>query len=243
LEILLTGPDNQFAAVVAGTVLVRSVTASDAIAEYDGQGAARYESELEPSPDYPSIYDLSLSPLDAFTMADAAGEPVPDLESLETFLTDLDTAVLTLGVTTDRADVFLANARQGYDFLVDALESRYWAVDVDQVAADTGLSFDDAERAVGLFNAYCARCHTAGYSAGVAFEQPAGSGAWAPALEDGRSVVQFPDVEDQLDFIIGGSNLAEPYGVNGLGRGWMPGFGQILTEDDIRLIIAYERSM
>jgi mono/diheme cytochrome c family protein len=243
LEILLTGPDNAFAAVAADTVRIRSVAASDATVEYDDAGAAVYEAELDPNPAYPSIYELSLSPLDAFTMTDVAGEPVPDLESLDTFLTDLDTAVLTLGVTSERQDVFVANARQGYDFLVEALENRYWAVDFDRVASDSGLSLADGERAVGLFNAYCARCHTAGYSAGVAFEQPAGSGAWAPSLTDGRSVVQFPDVEDQVGFIIRGSNLAESYGVNGLGRGWMPGFGQILTEDDIRLIIAYERSM
>jgi mono/diheme cytochrome c family protein len=243
LEILLTGPDNAFAAVVADTVLIRSVAASDALAEFDADGDALYEAELVPNSAYPSLYDLSLSPLDAFTMADAAGEPVPDLEALETFLTDLDTAVLTLGVTSERQEAFLANAQQGYDFLTEALAQRAWSVDFDRVAGDTGLSTQDAERAVGLYNAYCARCHTAGYSAGVAFEQAAGSGAWAPALTGGRSVVQFPDVDDQVDFIIRGSNLAEPYGVNGLGRGWMPGFGQILTEEDIRLIISYERSM
>ena len=38
-------------------------------------------------------------------------------------------------------------------------------------AAAAGLSRADAERSVGLYNAYCARCHTAGYSAGVEFEQ------------------------------------------------------------------------
>ena len=203
----------------------------------------RYEADLVPNTDFAAIYDLSLSPLNAFTMADVSGEPMADLESLLTFLNDLDFAVLTLGVTADREDVFRANAAMGYEFLVDALEMRAWEVDYGQIATDAGLSLGEAERAVGLFNAYCARCHTAGYSAGVAYEQGAGSGAWGPALWEGRSVVQFPDVEDQVDFIIKGSNQAENYGVNGIGRGWMPGFGQVLTEEDIRLIVAYERSM
>jgi mono/diheme cytochrome c family protein len=243
-ELLVAGPDNELSALAASSVLVRNVTASDEPATFDAAGNAVYDFELVPSAAaYPAIYELSLSPLDAFTMEDASGEPMPDLDALEVFLTDLDTATLNFGVLAERNDRFLENARNSYDFLVNAFETKAWEVDIDAVAAAAELSFDDAERAVGLFNAYCARCHTAGYSAGVAYEQGAGSGAWGPALTDGRSVVQFPDEDEQVDFIISGSNLAENYGVNGIGRGWMPGFGQVLTEEDIRLIVAYERSM
>ena len=95
-----------------------------------------------------------------------------------------------------------------------------------------------------MFNAYCARCHTAGYSAGVEFEQEPGSGAWAPALTDGRTVVQFPDEQDHINFIINGANASERYGVNGLsGVGGMPAFGAVLSLEDIELIVLYERSM
>ena len=268
LELLVAGPDNEFAAVVAATVAVRSVEATDALAEFDVDGNAVYQAALVPDADYPALYNLSLSPLNAFTMADTSGEPIADFDAVTTFLTDLDTAVLNLGVTTDRNDLFLANAAGSYQFLVDAYAARAWvppgvslevvdttddngdpktAVTVDFTGLADGMGAEfttaDAERAVGLFNANCARCHTAGYSAGAAYEQGAGSGAWGPALTDGRSVVQFPDAEDQVTFIIGGSNLAEKYGVNGIGRGWMPGFGQVLTEEDIRLIVAYERSL
>jgi len=242
-ELAVAGPDNELAELAASTVAVRQVTVTTDLATFDADGNAQYESEFVPNSDFATIYTLTLSPLNDFTMSDAGGEPMPDLESLNAFLTDLDTAVLTLGVTTERNDRFLENAQTGYEFLVAAFEEKAWAVDFDQVAADAGLSLSDAERAVGLFNAYCARCHTAGYSAGAAYEQGAGSGAWGPSLIDGRSVVQFPDEEDQVSFIIKGSNLAENYGVNGIGRGWMPGFGQLLTEDDIRLIVSYERSL
>jgi mono/diheme cytochrome c family protein len=106
-----------------------------------------------------------------------------------------------------------------------------------------GISSDDARFAVGLFNAYCARCHTGGYSAGPSFEQGAGSGAWAPALFDGRTLIQFPDAADQKSFIITGSQNAAGYGVNGIGSGRMPGFGNVLSSEQIDLIVQYERSM
>ena len=103
--------------------------------------------------------------------------------------------------------------------------------------ASTGIS----PTPVGLYNAYCARCHTAGYSAGVAYTQEAGSGAFGPSLREGRSVVQFPDEADHLDFIINGSENGQGYGINGIGRGWMPGFGATLTQEDLMLIVRLER--
>ncbi len=88
-----------------------------------------------------------------------------------------------------------------------------------------------------------ARCHTGGYSAGPSFEIGAGRGAWGPAITDGRSIAQFPSIEEQVDFIIAGTTASEPYGVNGLGTGRMPGFGASLSEADIELITLYERTM
>jgi mono/diheme cytochrome c family protein len=146
-------------------------------------------------------------------------------------------------VTAERRDAFLADLEPGLAFLEDALADEPWAVDFDEVASAMGTSTDDAEFAVGLFNAYCARCHTGGYSAGPAFEQGPGSGAWGPALMDGRSLIQFPGIDDQISFIITGSQNAVGYGVNGIGSGRMPGFGNVLSADQIRLIVEYERSM
>ena len=145
---------------------------------------------------------------------------------------------------TDRNDQFVEPVVAGIAFLEDALERKAWEVDFGAVASAAGLSRSDAERAVGLYNAYCARCHTAGYSAGVEFEQEPGSGAWAPALTQGRTVVQFPDEASHIDFIINGANASEEYGVNGIsGVGGMPGFGTVLSQEDIELIVRYERSM
>ncbi|HEU4895397.1 MAG TPA: c-type cytochrome, partial [Acidimicrobiia bacterium] len=103
-----------------------------------------------------------------------------------------------------------------------------------------------AQRAVYLYNGYCARCHTAGFSAGVPYAQEAGSGGFGPALWDGRPVVQFgeapedPEETDLLiDFLINGSEAQAPYGLNGFGSGRMPAFGAILDQEDIDLLARY----
>ena len=56
-------------------------------------------------------------------------------------------------------------------------------------------------------------------------------------------MIQFPDIQDQIGFIISGSDDAVAYGINGIGSGRMPGFGSVLSEEQIELIVKYERSM
>jgi mono/diheme cytochrome c family protein len=236
----------EIGSIIDETILVGSVrdqTDDEGAPILDEDGNPMTETVQIQDPSLPELYGLALDPTTAFSSVDIAGEPVADLDRVEIFITELDTAHLTLSVITERQDVFLGNVQSGIDFLEAAAEARAWDVDFDQVAADTGLSREQAERAVGLFNGYCARCHTSGYPAGVAFEQEPGSGAWGPSLLDGRSVVQFPSPEDHVDFVTAGSEANVNYGVNGIGRGWMPGFGQILSLEDIELIVAFERSL
>ena len=190
-------------------------------------------------PAFEAVFDRS----DAFTNLDAEGHPIPDLERAEALLTSLDGADLTLSVLADRIDLFRDGVVADIAYLEQALSERKWEADTPSIADAAGVSIARAERAVGLFNGYCARCHTAGYSAGVAFQFEAGSGAWGPSLLDGRAVIQFPDPADQADFIIGGSEFGKNYGINGLGSGRMPAFGQILSTEDIELLVRFERSL
>jgi len=189
-------------------------------------------------------YDLAFDPQIAFTNNDSVTQaPAPDLDMAEVLLGRLESDLLLVGVTSDRQDQFLEGLDAGMAFLQQSLVDQLWAVDFDSVAGDLGVSRDEAERSVGLFNAYCARCHTGGYSAGAPFVQGAGSGAWGPSLRDGRAVSQFPELEEQVKFVITGSDNGVRYGINGLGSGRMPGFGQVLSADDIELIVKYERSL
>lgn len=129
----------------------------------------------------------------------------------------------------------------GLEFLEEAVANRYWEVDVEAVADATfGGDVDAAQRAVNLFNANCARCHTTGYSAGAAFQGPIGGGGFGPSLLPPRARIQFnEDLALLTDFLIGGSEEGQPYGVNGIGRGYMPGFGGVLPQADIELLAAY----
>ena len=160
------------------------------------------------------------------------------------YLSQLNSQLINTGILVEGQEKFLNEALDGLEFLETALEQRLWEVSFGEIAESTfGGNIDEAKRAVGLFNAYCARCHTAGYSAGVAYTKKIGSGGLGPALRGGRANIQFKNRGDLIDFIINGSVNGKGYGVNGVGGGKMPGFGAVLPESDIALVIDYLRGM
>ncbi len=87
----------------------------------------------------------------------------------------------------------------------------------------------------------CARCHTKGWSYGD--PQATGGGALGPNLTGGSSVRQFPNQSDMIAFIRGGSELGKRYGEQGQGSGRMPAFGQLYTDEQIKLIVQYVRGL
>ena len=175
---------------------------------------------------------------------------VGDAITLNNVVGNLDSLRVTLRVATENNESLLAVEKNGLLFLQAAQEGRAWEIDIEGVAAAMDVSVEEAERAVGLFTSNCARCHTAGFSAGVPYTQEVGSGGFGPALWDGRPLVQFgpapvdPELEVDLlvQFLINGSGANAPYGLNGFGSGRMPAFGAILAQEDIELLAAYLRS-
>jgi len=191
--------------------------------------------------------DLIRIDLDPASPETVAGEP--DLDVATRMVGGLETVAINLGVAVENEERILPQQEAGLQFLLDSQQAEAWAFDIAGVAEAMGASEDEASRAVYLFNGYCARCHTAGFSAGVPYAQEAGSGGFGPALWDGRPVVQFgeapedPEETDLLiDFLINGSEAQEPYGLNGFGSGRMPAFGAILDQADIDLLASYLRS-
>jgi len=185
--------------------------------------------------------------LDPANPATVAGEP--DLATAGNMVGGLETVAINLGVTVENEVRIRPQQEEGLQFLLDSQEAQAWAVDIPGVAAAMDASEEEAGRAVALFNGYCARCHTAGFPAGVPYQQEIGSGGFGPALWDGRPVVQFgeapedPEETDLLiDFLISGSEAQAPYGLNGFGSGRMPAFGAILDADDLDLLARYLRS-
>jgi mono/diheme cytochrome c family protein len=163
----------------------------------------------------------------------------PDLEVAEAAVGNLSNATLLVRVTNENFDRVIAPLDAGMAVLEEYQTGKLWEIDVDAVAASSELSGDDAQRAVNLFNGYCARCHTSGWSMGPVFAQPVGGGGFGPSLQPPRARIQFTTQDDLKAFLLIGSESGVGYGVNGIGRGYMPGFGASLTEADLDLIIDY----
>jgi mono/diheme cytochrome c family protein len=87
----------------------------------------------------------------------------------------------------------------------------------------------------------CARCHTKGWSYGD--PQATGGGAFGPNLTGGSSTRQFPNQSDMINFIRNGSELGKRYGEQGQGSGRMPAFGQLYTDEQLKLIVQYVRGL
>lgn len=116
----------------------------------------------------------------------------------------------------------------------------------------------------------CGRCHTKGWSYGE--KKADGTGAFGPPLTNVREQFPGDSLglQQQTDFVCLGSADGQRYGVNGQGSGRMPGFcitpevklnpsngevgivpkdagtpdkGAMLTEDQVRSIVEYERSL
>jgi mono/diheme cytochrome c family protein len=97
----------------------------------------------------------------------------------------------------------------------------------------------EASPGAALFNLNCSRCHTIGWS----FYEPSppGSGAFGPPLDN--VINQFPAAQDQIDFVTAGKKFGEKYGLQGKASGRMPHFGTVLTADQIKAIVDYERAL
>ncbi|MEE8375428.1 MAG: c-type cytochrome [Acidimicrobiia bacterium] len=172
----------------------------------------------------------------------------PDARTASSMVGAQESVATTTTVIAENQDKLRTTEEGGLEFLLSAQVAKQWEIQIPGVAASMGAGEEDAARAVGLFNANCARCHTSGTSAGVPYTLEAGSGGFGPALWDGRAIVQFghaPDDPDEpdllIEFLIKGSEPQKPYGLNGFGSGRMPSFGATLSIDDLDLLARYLR--
>ena len=119
-----------------------------------------------------------------------------------------------------------------------------------QAWADQVAAMGDGEI---LFRVNCARCHTKGASyydpnnLALPKPPPNGSGAFGPNLTGGSTLRQFPGLaageQQQFDWVAVGRPVNEGYGVRGISSGRMPYFVNLLSEKQIKAIVAYERSL
>jgi mono/diheme cytochrome c family protein len=73
--------------------------------------------------------------------------------------------------------------------------------------------------AAALYQDRCAACHGA-----------RGEGLTGPRLADGAAVARFPDVADQIELVEQGASN-------------MPPFGDVLSDEELRAVVEYTRSL
>jgi mono/diheme cytochrome c family protein len=106
-------------------------------------------------------------------------------------------------------------------------------------AGSVGEAIFNLELASGAYS--CARCHTRGWS--YSEPQVTGGGAFGPNLTGGSEVRQFPTVDENIDFIIAPPEAGKAYGAQGQSSGRMPAFGSYYSEEQLRELVEYIRSL
>jgi len=101
-----------------------------------------------------------------------------------------------------------------------------------------GEALFNLELGAGAYS--CARCHTPGWSWGEPGNTGAGAFGWN--LTGGATNSHFATEQEMIDFIKSGSKYGVKYGLQGQGSGRMPGFGSLLTDDQIQEIVNYVRN-
>ena len=162
----------------------------------------------------------------------------------------LDRAVKELATATnaDARKLAVNNQQDAEETLIKAQAAVPIAEQAVKNSQDYLHTVGSASEGALLFQTNCARCHTKGWSfsdpsaGNIPLPSAQGSGALGPNLRGGTAVNQFPVEQDQIDFVTGGSQYEKPYGVRGIGMGRMPGFINILSPDQIKAIVDYERN-
>lgn len=108
----------------------------------------------------------------------------------------------------------------------------------DGLYASVGEALFNLEISSGAYS--CARCHTPGWSWGEPGQTGAGAFGWN--LTGGATNSHFATEAEMISFIKSGSKYGAKYGIQGQGSGRMPGFGALLTEEQIQQIVNYVRN-
>lgn len=143
----------------------------------------------------------------------------------ESFLDKADPAICDGGVVPEatRAEI-------------EAAVERYQA---DNPGASEGEALFSLPIASGAYS--CARCHTPGWS----YDQPGvdAQGAFGWNLTGGATNSHFATEQDMIAFVSAGSKNGARYGLQSQGTGRMPGFGHVLSDEQIKAVVEYVRGL
>lgn len=119
------------------------------------------------------------------------------------------------------------------------IDTRAWQLVDDGTYDSYGEALFNLDLNSGAYS--CARCHTPGWSWG----EPGvtGQGGFGWNLTGGKANTVFPNEDEMISFIKNGSQYGKKYGIQGQGSGRMPGFGTMLTDEQITAIVEYVRGL
>ncbi len=177
-------------------------------------------------------------------------------------------AAASQDVTTSRDNLAAAQAALAAATSAVGKATATTAIVAAQQALTNSQNWEDtlsnASQGQLLFDVNCARCHTKGWSyfdptkSSIPLPGLAGGGAFGPSLRGGTVLGQFPGetgVGQQIAWVTnpvtkqpdGTEILAigpnKGYGTRGISSGRMPHFGSLLTAEQIKAIVEYERGL
>jgi mono/diheme cytochrome c family protein len=124
--------------------------------------------------------------------------------------------------------------------VADELQGEIDQALADGTASSVGEAIFNLETASGAFS--CARCHTGGWSYGEP-EETGGGASLGPNLTGGDEVRQFDSVEDNIEFLRNPPEQGKAYGNQGQSTGRMPAFGAYYSDEQLREIAEFIRSL
>jgi mono/diheme cytochrome c family protein len=187
-------------------------------------------------------YGRPFSPMPAWGAA--GGGPMTE-QNLETLIVYLESIQLQpegcIGdeAFTDKGDPAVCDGGVVPEATRLDIESAVARYQADNPGASEGEALFNLPIASGAYS--CARCHTPGWSYGQPGVDAQGAFGWN--LTGGATNSHFASEQDMIAFVTAGSRNGARYGLQSQGTGRMPGFGHVLTDEQIKAIVEYVRGL
>ena len=188
------------------------------------------------------VYGRPFSPMSPWGLE--GGGPMNE-QQIETLIEYLKSIQITpIGCTTeeffsDTADPAVCDGGQLPAATEEEIQARAEQLVSNGTYDSIGEALFNNDLSAGAYS--CARCHTSGWSYGS--PGVTGQGAMGWNLTGGSANTRFANVEDMIAFLEAGSQYGRRYGNQAQGSGRMPGFGAVLTDEQITAVAEYVRSL
>lgn len=187
-------------------------------------------------------YGRPFSPMSAWGAPGGGPMTAQNIETLLVYLESIQIepeGCVTDDAFVDKADPYICEGGTLPQTTQDEIQRSVDAYMAENPGATEGEALFNLDLSYGAYS--CARCHTPGWSYGQPGVTAQGAFGWN--LTGGATNSHFPSEQDMINFIKAGSKNGAKYGIQGQGSGRMPGFGHLLSDEQIKAIVEYVRSL